>query len=145
MKTIVVTKEIAAPVADVFQAVADIRIFSEALPHITKYVFLSESHYGLGTRFIETRKMKDTLHETEIEVTEFEENSHVRMIADVNDTIWDTTFRTSEANGGTTLTVSMDAFSHRWVWRLVSRLFRGTIAKSVNTDMQMVKRFLEDR
>ncbi|MFT7616458.1 MAG: hypothetical protein ACI97A_000079 [Planctomycetota bacterium] len=145
MKTIVVSKEIAAPVANVFQTISDIRNFSEVLPHITGYEFLSETKHGIGTRFVETRMMKNNEHKTELEVTEFEENSHVRMVADSNDTIWDTTFKTSETDGVTTLTLSMDAYSHRWACRIVNFLFRGMIAKSVNTDMQIVKRHLENQ
>ena len=144
MKTIVVTKEIAAPVEDVFKTISDIRNFSEVLPHITGYEILSETQHGLGTRFIETRVMKNNEQKTELEVTEFEENSHVRMIADSHDTIWDTTFKTTEQDGVTTLTLRMDAYSHRWACRIVNFLFRGMIAKSVNGDMQLVKRHLEN-
>jgi uncharacterized protein YndB with AHSA1/START domain len=55
MSPIIVTRTIRAPVDLVFQTVADIRRFSQALPHVVKVEFLSDARTGVGTRFRETR------------------------------------------------------------------------------------------
>ena len=82
MVRFVVTRRIAAPVNVVFQTVAEIEQFSQAIPRIKRYEFLSESRSGVGTRFRETRSMNGKDRATELEVTEYVENQlHVRAAA----------------------------------------------------------------
>ena len=81
MSRIIVTRTIDAPIDLVFQTVADERRLSQALPHIVKVEFLSDVRAGVGTRFRETRLMNGKEATTELEVTEFVENEHVRLVA----------------------------------------------------------------
>ena len=49
------TRFIRSPVDRVFQTLANIENFSQAVPGITNVQFLSEQKQGVGTRFVETR------------------------------------------------------------------------------------------
>ena len=144
MNQIVVSRSIEAPIDRVFNTVSDIRNFSEALPHVLRYEFLSDVHSGVGTRFRETRLMKGKEAVTELEVTEYVPNEHVRMVADSHGTAWDTLFSVKREAGHTTLTMTMDARSYKLLPKLLNRLFKGMIMKAVERDMDMVKEYCED-
>ena len=137
-----VSRKINAPINVVFNTVADIRNFSEALPHVVRYEFLSEQESGLGTRFRETRLMNGKEAMTELEVTEFVENEHVRMVADSHGAVWDTTFSVNE-NGRTELTMVMDAEPYKLFARIMNAVFKRVIAKAVERDMDLVKAHCE--
>jgi uncharacterized protein YndB with AHSA1/START domain len=82
MAQYVATRSIAAPVARVFETVAHIDRFQEAIPHITNVEFLTETHSGVGTRFRETRLMRGREASTELEVTEYVPDERVRLVSD---------------------------------------------------------------
>ena len=140
---ITVNRRIEAPVSVVFKTVADIREMSEALPHVVRYEFLTDSQVGAGTRFRETRLMNGKEATTELDVAEFVLNDHVRMVADSHGAVWDTTFSVAEQNGGTDLTVVMDARSYKLMAKIMNVLFKGMIAKAVERDMDLVKSYCE--
>ncbi|MDV6028883.1 MAG: SRPBCC family protein [Phycisphaera sp. RhM] len=71
MNSIIATRTIQAPLTVVFQTVSDVRNFRKAVPHITDVEFLSEQQHRVGTRFRETRLMKDREQSVELEVAEF--------------------------------------------------------------------------
>lgn len=144
MKPIVVERHIEASVDRVFQTIADIRHFSQAVPHITNVEFLSESTSGLGTRFRETRLMQGKEASTELEVTEYVVNERIRLVADSHGTLWDTLFTVASQGTGTKLTMHMDGKAHQWIARLMNPLIRGMIAKAVAADMDAVKAYCEN-
>jgi carbon monoxide dehydrogenase subunit G len=140
---IVVTRTIHVPVDVVFQTVADIRRFSQALPHVVKVEFLSEAKSGVGTRFRETRLMNGKEAVTELKVTEFVENDRVRLVADSHGTVWDTVFTVKPENERTLLTITMDARAYRLFARIINLLIGGMVKKGVERDMDLVKAFCE--
>jgi hypothetical protein len=109
MSRTTVTRIIDAPLERVFETVAHFENFSKAVPHIVDTQPLSEIRSGVGTRFRETRLMHGKKASTELEVTEYVENEHVRMVADVGGTVWDSVFRVSSPEDQVDLTVAMDA------------------------------------
>ena len=143
MKPIIVSREIHAPKAKVFLAVADIREFAKACPKIVNYEFLSETQKGAGTRFRETRLMGGREAVTELEVTEYEENDHIRLVADSHGTIWDSVFRVSETDGVTTLTLAMEARAYKLIAKVMNFLIQGMIRKEVAKDLEQVKAYCE--
>lgn len=143
MPRITVTRTINAPIDAVFGAVADIREFSKALPHVVNYEFLSQRHSGVGTRFRETRLMNGKEATTELEVTEHVENDRVRIVADSHGTIWDTTFTVASEDNNTVLTMTMDAKAYKLLSKLMNPLFKGMIKKAVERDMDFVKSYCE--
>jgi uncharacterized protein YndB with AHSA1/START domain len=143
MSRTVVTRTIAAPVAKVFQTVADISQFSQALPHIVKVEFLSDVKTGLGARFRETRLMQGNEHTTELEVTEYVPDERIRLVADSHGTVWDTLFTVAPHGSGTLLTMTMDARAYKLLARIMNLLIAGMVRKQIEKDMDAVKAFCE--
>ncbi len=143
MAQVTVQRHIAAPVDRVFQAVAHIENFAKAVPQISNVEFLTESHVGVGTRFRETRVMHGKEASTELEVTEYEPNDRVRLVADSHGTVWDTVFTVKPANGGTDLEMVMDAKAYKLLAKLMNPLVCRMISKYVAADMDAVKAYCE--
>lgn len=76
-----------------FDTVAHIERYREAVADIVKIEFLSEQKEGVGTRFRETRLMKGREASADLEVTEYESSRHVRLVADSHGTVWDCVFQ----------------------------------------------------
>lgn len=143
MKSIQVSRVIAAPLNQVFQTIADVRNFKAAVPHITEVRFLSEQHSGAGTRFVETRETNGRVDKVELEVTEYEENERVRLVSDAGGTIWDTEFVVSETSDGVRLDMRMEIRPHTLVAKLFMPFVRGMVVKGVEADMDAVKMYCE--
>ena len=143
MASWVVTRTIAAPVGRVFSTVADIAQFSRAIPQIVKVEYLSDVRSGVGTRFRETRLMKSKEITTELEVTEWVVNDHVRLVADSNVTVWDSVFGVREEQGASVLTLTMDALAGGLLARVITFLIRGMVQQALESDMDSVKAFCE--
>ena len=143
MSPIIVGRQIEAPIGDVFNTVADISRFSEAIPHIVNVEFLGDQQTGVGTRFRETRLMHGKEVATELEVTEYVENNRVRIVADSHGTVWDTVFTVTEENGGTLLTMTMEARPYKLSAKLMNPMIGGMIAKAVEADMDCVEKRCE--
>ena len=138
-----VSQNINAPLEVVFKTVADIREFSQALPHVTKYEHLTDQKTGVGTRFRETRTQNGKDTETELEVTEYIENERVRMVADSHGTVWDTLFTTEQERNSVRLTLVMDAKAYQLMPRIINPLIKGMIKKAIEGDVELVKEFCE--
>ena len=138
-----VNRTIAAPVERVFETVASIERFREAIPHITKVEFLTESRTGVGTRFRETRVVRGREATTELEVTEYVPNERVRLVSDAGGTVWDTVFTTRSNAAGTELTMTMDGRPHTLLARIVNPIMGRMIGKAVESDMDDVKAHCE--
>ena len=138
-----VTKSIAAPVDLVFKTVANINNYSKAVSDIINVEFLSEVQTGIGARFRETRLRNGKKAETELEVTEYVENDHVRMVADSHGTVWDSTFTVKETGDHTHLMLIMDANAHTLLSTIMNPLMKSILRKGVEKDMDAVKAFCE--
>ncbi len=137
------TRSIQAPVETVFDAVAHIEKFSEAVDNITDVEFLTETHRGVGTRFRETRLMKGREATTELEVTEYIENESIRLVSDEGGTVWDTVFTTTPVDDGTQLAMVMDARPYKFAAKVVNPLIGRMISKAVESDLDAVKTYCE--
>lgn len=140
-----ITRTIDAPVESVFEAVADISDFSQAVPEIVRVEFLTESRVGVGTRFRETRVMRGREASTELEVTEYVKNERVRLVANAGGTVWDSLFTVvaEGKGGGTKLELVMQAKPYRVMARAMVPLMKGVVAKAVEGDMDAVKAWVE--
>lgn len=137
------TRTINAPIEKVFKTLATIEEFSKAVPGIEKVEFLTDSHYGVGTRFRETRIMNGKEAATELEVTELVENRHFRLVSDAGGTIWDTVFRVQEKGKSVEMNMQMDARPHRVFARIITPMILGMVSKFVEQDMDSIKAFCE--
>jgi len=143
MSEITVTKSIDAPVEKVFNTVADIRNFSQAVPEVVHVEYLSDIKTGVGTRFRETRSIKGREAKTELEVTEYVENKKVRIVSDTNGTIWDSVFTVKPVGEFTELKLEMEARAYKLLPRLMNPVIKGVIKKALINDMEAVKAFCE--
>lgn len=134
---------IAAPVEDVFDTVAHIDRFSEAVPSIREVEFLSEVRRGVGTRFREIREMNGREGSTVLEVIEYEQNERVRIVSDAGGATWDTVFTTMPTTNGTELAMVMEAKPHTLLARISTPMIKGMVAKAIQSDLDAVKEFCE--
>ena len=135
--------DIKAPIATVFDTVADIRNFSKAVPDITKVDFLTEQTEGVGTRFNETRKMGSKEHTVTLEVTEFEANHHIRLISKVGGTTWDTIFLVRDIGKSVELTLIMEATPTAFLAKITTPIAMTLMSGALQKDMEAVKRYCE--
>ena len=145
MARVTVTRVVDAPAEVVFRTVADIGHFSQAVPHIVNVEFLSEVKSGVGTRFRETRRMDGREASTVLEVTEYVENDHVRIVSEAGGAVWDTVFTVAPSGAGAELTMVMDARPQRLSARLAVPLMLRMVKGAVARDMDAVKAFCERR
>ena len=143
MSTITIRRIINAPKEVVFNTVADIRNFSKAVPDIVDIEFLSKSTTGVGTKFKETRVIGGSKHSQELEVTEYDENSRIRLVTDSNGTVWDSLFTIDDEQDQTQLTLTMEARAYKFWAKLMNPLMKYVITKAVGKDMDAVKSYCE--
>jgi carbon monoxide dehydrogenase subunit G len=136
-------RTINAPIGKVFKTLATIDEFKQAVPHITKVEILSESHYGVGTKFRETRVLNGKEASTELEVAELVENEHVRLVSDAGGTIWDTVFRVRQEGDAVEMDMQMDATPYSFPARVITPMIMGMVTRFVGQDMDSVKAFCE--
>jgi carbon monoxide dehydrogenase subunit G len=138
------TRAIRAPLEKVFQMLARIENFSQAVPGITNIEFLTDQKYGVGTRFRETRIMNGKEASTELEVSELVENERIRLVSDAGGTFWDTVFAVKPQGDHVEMNMHMDARPHNALARLVTPLILGMVSKAVESDMDAVQRACEE-
>ena len=82
---------------------------------------------------------------TELEVTEYVQDEHVRFVSDAGGTVWDTTFTVEpDPDGrGTRLVMVMEARPHKLLARLATPLMKRVIAKAIDADRDAVKAYAE--
>ena len=143
MPSYTATQLIAASPDRVFEVVAHVDNFKEAIPHIVEVEFLTDVTRGVGTRFRETRLMRGREATTELEVTEYVPSERVRLVSDAGGTIWDSVFTLSPDGEGTRLNLTMEARPYRWPARLSVPIIGGMLRKALQADMDAVKEHLE--
>ncbi|MEM9616059.1 MAG: SRPBCC family protein [Actinomycetota bacterium] len=143
MTTTTMSYVIDAPVEEVFDVVAHIENFSKAVPAIADVEFISEQRSGVGTRFRETRVMGRREATSELEVTEYEEGSLIRLVAEEGGSTWDSRFTTTAEGESTRLDFTMVATPHTFAARILDPLTKGIVAKAIRGDMEAVKAYCE--
>ena len=131
MTRISVTREIAAPVDVVFDAITNIERLPETNPDVVRVEFLGEQRSGVGTRFRETRAMGKKQMDTDLEIVELVPGEHARMVTDSHGTIWDTTFYTRPSAAGTELEIRMDARPHKLLTKILTPVMKGVFRKGM--------------
>jgi uncharacterized membrane protein len=144
MSRTTVVRTIDAPIEKVFDTVAHVENFAKAVPHIVGIEFLSDIKSGVGTRFLETRRMRGKETTTELEVTEYIENARVHILADAGGTVWDSVFEVAPESDRVQLTVSMDARAYKLMSKLVNPFIKGFVKKAIESDMDSVKIYCEE-
>jgi len=143
MTEVNVTRMIDAAPAAVFAALSDVEGLPTVFPVVVRVEFLSDTRSGVGTRFREVRLMKGKESETELEVTEYDSPSHVRMVADSHGTVWDSIFTVRAAGRRTQVVINMEARAHKLLPRLLNPLMRRLFAKGVADHADALKIYCE--
>ena len=78
-----------------------------------------------------------------MEVTEFSNNDHIRLVSDAGGTTWDSLFTVQEQNGHTLLKLQMEARPHKLLAKLVTPLMKRFVKKAIEKDMNAVKAYCE--
>ena len=81
---------------------------------------------------------------TELEITEFQENVQVRIVANSHGKVWDTLFTVRAGAGHTELKLTMEAKAYKLLPKLLIPLVMGMVQKAVAKDMDAVKVFCEE-
>lgn len=136
-------RTIDAPPEAVFDTVAHIDSFSDAIPSITNVEYLTDQTRGVGTRFRETRLFRNREGKTELEVTEYEPPSRVRLVSDAGGTIWDTLFTVTPSDTGTQLSMTMDARPYKFMARITTPLLSRVVGRAIERDMDAVVEYCE--
>jgi len=137
-------RTIHAPVEDVFSAVADASVFSQAVPDVLSIEYLSASRMGTGTKFRETRILNGKMAANVMHVTEFVKNSMVRIESENAGTVWDSVFSVQVSGNDTELSLVMEARSSRVMSKLFNSLLMPVIKKSAAKDLDAIKLFCEE-
>ena len=80
---------------------------------------------------------------TELEITECAANESLRIVTDSHGTIWDSRFALEEVDGGTRLTLTIDAKAHQLVARLMNPMVMPAVRSAVADDLDLVKAYCE--
>lgn len=137
-------REIQATCEAVFEVVAHIDRYQEAMPHISSHEFLSDQTRGAGTVFRETRMMGKREHTTELKVTDYDPPSTVRLESHAGGTVWDSVYQITEGTDGVaTVSLTMDACAKNPLAAMMNRLIRKMVQRGVDQDMDLLKQYLE--
>ncbi len=145
MITIEIIKHIKAPLEMVFLGVSNVRNFASMLPHVVNVEFLTDRQSGAGTRFRETRVIDGAEYTNELEITEYVENQHVRIVTSSHGTVWDSFFTVAETDRITTLDLNLTGKTRQLLPMFINPLARTTIRNAIDRDLEMVKKALENR
>ena len=93
MATVTVSRQIAAPIEEIFKVFTDFSHASERVSGIKKLQVLTSGPVGLRTRWIETREVMGRLDSAEMEITAYERNrmytiTHCKAGVRIDTTFW---------------------------------------------------------
>lgn len=141
------TVTIAAPRAAVFAAFADIENAAERIAGIESIEFVSPTRHGLGTRWIETRRMFGRTATEEMEITAFAPDSSYVVEAAGAGAQYRTEFRFEDAGGGgTSATMTFGGEPTSTVSRILAFLTKplaGSVRRVIESDLADLKRYCE--
>jgi carbon monoxide dehydrogenase subunit G len=141
-----VTKMIAAPPEQVFQALTDFERAAETIQGITQIEMLSDGPVGPGTRFRQTRMMFGKEATEEMHVSAWEESKSYTLAAESCGARYASHFLVEPVPGGSQVTMTMEVTPLTFFAKLMSPLgkwMHGMVKKCVEQDMDDVRRNLE--
>jgi len=142
MSIVTVERDIAAPEAVVFAAIADFERLPETNPDVLRIEFLSETKTGSGTRFRETRRMGRKTQDFELHITECAPG-RLRTVCDTDGITWDTTMTVTPTAGGSTLRMVMDARGHSRGKRVFAWVFAPFFRRGISSHITRLQAYCE--
>ena len=143
MTKVTVECDIAASQGRVFGVVSDIDSLPDRDPDVVRIEYLGEQLAGVGTRFRDVRMVRGKELHTDLEVTELEEPSRIRMVSDTHGTVWDTRYEVRPEAGASVLTITMEATAHASLPRLLNPLMKGMFRNGIKKHAKSLKAYCE--
>ncbi len=143
MTVTVESTDIKASPDKVFETVADMDEYARAIPGIVTVGLAGGKRKGIGTKFAQTREFNGRPSTTELEVTEYQRPSLVRMVADQGGAIWDTSFAVMRTADGSRLTITMEGRPYKFLARILVPLTKRNAAKHVRADLAAIRTYCE--
>lgn len=138
---------VAAPRPAVFAAFADVAAAPERISGIEAIEFVSDIHAGVGTRWIETRRMYGRSAREEMEITALVPDVSYLVEADGPGVRYRTEFQFEDAAGEATLvTMTFGGEPTTTASRVLAFLTKpltGSVRKAVEQDLTDMKKFCE--
>lgn len=138
-----VSREIAAPIQDVFKTITDIERYPELLPSVSGIEFIGEQRHGAGTRFHETRFASGRDGTSAVEVTGFVEGESITLRDEHMASTWSRTYTVTDQGGATLLTLGVQAEARKLVARLTMTLGIRGYRKNLEKDLDAIKAYCE--
>lgn len=132
-------KNIAAPVETVFALATDFATMDKRISGVVRVEMLTEGPVGVGTRFSETRVMFGKEHAETMEVTAFEKNKRVGLLAGGCGCRYDSGFEFEPTESGTRVKLFIVATPQTLMARLmtpVGWLVKPTMRKMIEQDLE---------
>jgi carbon monoxide dehydrogenase subunit G len=147
MKPIVLSTEVKASPARVWEVMSDFEHAAERISGIQSVEMLTEGPVRVGTRFRETRVMFGKLAVEEMEVTALEPGRSYTLSADSCGVHFDSTMRAVPVGAGTRLELEMRSraltLGARVMGAAMGPLMKGAMCKAVSKDLEDIKRAAE--
>lgn len=131
MKSVSITKHIAAPCEAVFARAADFPRAAEHVRGITRVEMLTEGPVGMGTRFRETRVMFGREASEVMEVTAFEPSKRYVVEAESCGCHYRSEFRFKPSGNGTDMEMVFGAQPLTWMAKIMGILMAPMMKKMV--------------
>ncbi|MGD1935428.1 MAG: SRPBCC family protein [Candidatus Phaeomarinobacter sp.] len=146
MPSIEMIKVINSPAQRVFETVAHLGEFAQAVPTITTAECLTDQETGAGSQWRIYRDIGGRERSTVFEVLEYEPAEWVRIVSEAGGATWDAGFEVAakgKGKSGSELIWTLDATPNSLKARVGLPLLMGTIEKALAPDLDAVKRYCE--
>lgn len=146
MKPLVVSKKIHATADEIFEIIAHIEVAAGINPKIKRFLILTDQKRGVGTKFIETRKLGKREFTMEFKVTEYNAAQAVRLISiDRSETTWDSLYELDESDDITNITLTMHCIPITFTMKLMWPLMKILMSRSIKADLDCFAEHLAGR
>ena len=147
MLSIEMMRAIKSPARRVFETVAHLGEFAQAIPTITTAECLTDHETGAGSQWRIYRDIGGRERSTIFEVLEYEPAEWVRIVSEAGGATWDAGFeitsRGKGKSGSSELIWTLEATPNTLKARLGLPLLIGTIESALAPDLDAVKRYCE--
>lgn len=147
MARLVLSQRVEAPREVVFDVFSDFRSVAERVSGVTRCEVLTEGPIRAGTLYRETREFGGREATEEMEITEFRRPLSYRVEGESCGSRWVCDMRFEPRGSATEVTmefVTRPASLKGIVMAPVALLMRGMVRRCIQTDLDELKRFIED-
>lgn len=147
MSRVTVTRQIAAPVDQVFARASDFADAARFISAILRVEMLTDGPVGVGTRFRETRRMFGREASEEMQVSVFEPPRRYVLDAQSHGCHYRSELTFTPKDGGTEVAMSFEATPLTTLSKILSfltlPLMRSAVVKACSQDLDDLKAVLE--